>query len=239
MALPLLMNNAQVSYEVPFGVVNVGKDEMKGTPGERHKTECKDMHPRGIQNWISASDNKYGVTLSSSVAVADWIDPTTNPVNNTILQPLLMASRRSCHSEGNEYLQTGDHEFSFSLTSHKPGWKNGYRKALEANEKMQVVLNPTMYKNASLPAELSFFATDKDNLLISTVKRSEDENGFVVRVYDVSGKDTDAKLITFKSLSNAWKSDLLEYPQYELKISGKEAEIFVGHHAIETFLFTK
>jgi alpha-mannosidase len=104
---------------------------------------------------------------------------------------------------------------------------------------MQVVLNPTMYKNASLPAELSFFSTDKDNLLISTVKRAEDDNGFVVRVYDMSGKDTDAKISTFKTLQNAWRTDLLEYPQSEIKTSGNDAEIFVGHNAIETFLFTK
>jgi alpha-mannosidase len=239
MAMPLLMNDAQVSYEVPFGVVNVGKDEMEGTPGERHKTLCKDMHPRGVQNWISASDKKAGVTLSSSVAVADWIDPTTNPVKYTVLQPLLMAARRSCHGEGNEYLQTGDHHFSFSFTSHNPGWENGYRKALEANEEMQAILNPTMYKNASLPAELSFFSTDKENLLISTVKRAEDDNGFVVRVYDMSGKDTDSKISTFKTFQNAWQTDLLEYPKHEIKASGNIAEIFVGHNAIETFLFTK
>jgi alpha-mannosidase len=239
MALPLALADAQVSYEVPYGVVNVGKDEMEGTPGERHKTLSKDVHPRGIQNWISASDEKAGVTMSSSVAVADWIDPTSNPVNYTVLQPLLLAARRSCHGEGNEYLQTGDHHFSFSINSHKPGWENGYRKALEANEEMQAVLNPNIYKNASLPAELSFFSTDKDNLLISTVKRAEDDNGFAIRVYDLAGKDTDAKITTFKPIQNAWHTDLLEYPKNEIKGSGNAAEIFVGHNAIETFLFAK
>jgi alpha-mannosidase len=239
MALPLAMSGAQVSYEVPFGVVNVGRDEMEGTPGERHKTLCRDMHPRGIQNWISASDEKTGVTLSSDVAVVDWIDPTTDPVNNIILQPLLMASRRSCHEEGNEYLQTGDHYFSFSLSSHAPGWQNGYREAMEANEKMQVVLNPAVYRNASLPEELSFFSTDNENLVISTVKRAEDNNGFAIRVYDLGGKDTDARLRFFVPLASGFQTDLLEYPVHEIKTSGKETAIRVGHHAVETFLFTK
>lgn len=239
MAMPLRLYDPQVSYEVPFGVVNIGKDEMEGTPGERHKTLCKDMHPRGIQNWISASDNKTGVTLSSSVAVADWIDPTTDPVNYIVLQPLLMAARLSCHSEGNEYLQTGDHHFSFSLTSHKPGWQNGYKEAIEANENMQIVINPNMYKNASLPAEQSFFSTNSDNLMISTVKRAEDSNGFVARVYDIEGKDSDAKIKIFKPVLEVWQTSLLEYPLNKIKTAGKETEIKVGHHAIETFLFKK
>ncbi len=76
MALPLNMKNGQVSYEVPFGVVNVGKDEIKGSAGERYKSICKDIHPRSIENWIGADDNEFGVTLTSSVAVADYIDPT-------------------------------------------------------------------------------------------------------------------------------------------------------------------
>jgi len=237
MAMPLKMNNGQVSYEVPFGVVNVGKDEMEGTPGERHKTLCKDMHPRGIMNWISASNSQYGVTLSSSVAVADWIDPTTNPAQNIILQPLLLASRRSCHPEGNEYLQTGDHTFEFSLTSHNPGWENGYKTALGANEKMQMVINPAEYKSASLPTEMSFFSTDKQNIMISTVKLAEEANGFVVRLYDIEGKDTEVKINCFKPMHSVWQTDLLENPLNEVLRKNEEAFIKVGHHAIETFLF--
>ena len=37
-ALPLNMSNGKVSYEVPFGVLEVGKDEMAGAAGERYKT---------------------------------------------------------------------------------------------------------------------------------------------------------------------------------------------------------
>jgi alpha-mannosidase len=102
---------------------------------------------------------------------------------------------------------------------------------------MPVVLNPNMYKNASLPAELSFFSTDKDNLLISTVKKAEENNGFVVRVYDIEGKDSESKLNFFKPVKSGWQTDLLEYPKNTIVTSGNEAAIKVGHHAIETYLF--
>ncbi|MEI6062785.1 MAG: glycosyl hydrolase-related protein, partial [Bacteroidota bacterium] len=239
MAMPLKMTDALVSYEVPFGVLNIGKDEMAGSPGERHKTLCKDMHPRGIQNWISASDNTSGVTLSSCVAVADWIDPTTDQAKNIILQPLLLASRRSCHSEGNEYLQTGDHHFSFSMTSHAPGWQNGYRKALETSEMMHIVVNPTMYKKASLPSELSFFSTEDDNIIISTVKKAEDSDGFIVRVFDITGKDVNSRFRSFRPFTFCQQTNLLEYPRQEISVNRNEVQIQVGHHSIETFLIGK
>lgn len=71
--------------------------------------------------------------MSSSVAVFDHIDPTDNPVNYTMIQPVLLASRRSCHGAGNRYLREEDHHYSFSIFSHEPGWKNGYKQAIQAN----------------------------------------------------------------------------------------------------------
>ncbi len=38
-AMPLNMKNGKVSYEVPFGVLEVGKDEIEGAAGERYTTE--------------------------------------------------------------------------------------------------------------------------------------------------------------------------------------------------------
>lgn len=76
MAIPLNMENEQISYETAFGVVNVGKDEIEGYAGERYTTVCKNIDPRGIENWISANSLDFGMTLSSCVAVADYIDPT-------------------------------------------------------------------------------------------------------------------------------------------------------------------
>ena len=62
---------------------------MEGAAGERYLVPAKDLHPRGIENWIGASDGSFGATLNSSVAVADYIDPTNDPVSGVILQPLL------------------------------------------------------------------------------------------------------------------------------------------------------
>ena len=37
-----------------------------------------EINPREIENFISASDENSGVTLSTNLAVADWIDPGEN-----------------------------------------------------------------------------------------------------------------------------------------------------------------
>ncbi len=234
MAIPLNMTDGQVAYEVPFGVVEVGKDELKGAAGERYKTDCKDFHPRGIENWISSSNSEFGVTMSSSVVAADWIDPTDNPVDNQILQPILLASRRSCHWEGNEYLQTGNHFFSFSITSHKPGWENGASFGRQANERLKAVWATNSFKNASLPESLSFFKIDQKNVLISTVKKAEDSNEIVIRMVDLEGEDKTVIFESFKKIEQAKLTNLIEEEIEQLKIKDGSLHLELGHHAIET-----
>ena len=234
MALPLNMTDGQVAYEVPFGVVEVGKDEIEGAAGERYKTPCKDVHPRGIENWIGASNADFGVTMSSSVAVADWIDPTDDPVKNQILQPILIASRKSCHWEGNDYLQTGNHWFKFSLTSHKPGWINGAAFGRQANEELKAVWADQQFSTASLPESLSFFKVDQNNVLVSTVKKAEDNDEVVVRITDLEGKDKTVTLESYKKAGVAKLTNLIEEEMETLKSDNKGIKLDLGHHAIET-----
>ncbi len=237
MALPLKMTDAQVAYEVPFGAVEVGKGEIKGAAGERYITPCKDVHPRGIQNWISASDSTVGVTMSSSVAAADWIDPTDSSTRYPILQPILLASRKSCHPLGNEYLQTGDHSYGFSITSYKPGWLNGASFGRGANEPLIGIWADHRYAAASLPESLSFFHTDSPHVQISTVKKAEDRNTVIVRLVDLEGKDRTVSFESFKPIREARQTNLIETEEGPLPVTNKGVEVKLGHNEIDTFEF--
>jgi len=234
MALPLDMENGQVAYEVPFGVVEVGKDEMEGAAGERYQVPARDLHPRGIENWIGASDELAGVTLSSSVVVADYLDPTDNPGQGIMLQPVLLASRQSCHWEGNQYLQTGNHSFLFSLTSHKPGWIHGYKHGKQANEKLHAVVNPLPYKDAGLPEEKSFFSLDREGVIISAIKKAEDDQGVIVRMYNLTEEEQQVQLKHGFQFGQAIMTNLIEEEIREIPQLKDQVELPLKHHAIET-----
>ncbi|MEN3360788.1 MAG: alpha-mannosidase [Mycobacteriales bacterium] len=90
-----------VRYEVPFGSVTAGVDEIE---------DFGDMRPREVQSWIQAADGQRSLTLSGSVAVYDWLDVVPGR-GGTVLQAILLATKRSCHSRGNWYEQRGDHTF--------------------------------------------------------------------------------------------------------------------------------
>jgi len=228
LAFPVSMDDGKVVYEVPFGRVEIGKDEMAGAPGERYLVNASDIRPRGILNWISVSNGQAGITFSSPVAVWDYKDPTGQPVGYPMLQPVLLASRRSCHGQGNWYLQEGDHHYSFSLTSHPSDWRGGYRQALEHNEPMTVVFNPGN-SGRELPPELSFLGTDRPNITISAVKKRENGNTMIIRLYETEGTDTDFHLQSYFRLNSLTRTNLIEQPETVVEKTA------IGRYAIETF----
>ncbi|MEI6138364.1 MAG: glycosyl hydrolase-related protein [Mariniphaga sp.] len=239
LAFPVDQLKSEVAYEVPMGVVRVGKDEIAGAAGfskqsQIYDTPCSLVHPREVQDWFSASDGKTGITISSDVAVFDYIDPTTNPAGNTILQPILLASRKSCHGEGNYYLQAGDHTYNFSIYSHSGDWKNGYRMGTQSNQPLKAITVSSKLANSNMPESQSFISIENNNLMISTVKKCDDEDQVVVRCYDVEGKDAEAKISIFKPFRMAEKTNMIEEEGKPIPGGGTTLSFNIGHHAIET-----
>jgi len=234
LAFPARLQNPEIAYEVPFGVVRVGKDELDRAAGERYTTLCKDVHPRGINNWISASDNKTGVTISSEVAVWDYVNMTSLPTGATLLQPILLASRQSCHGEGPLYDQKGSHTMTFTIFTHAPGWQNGYHEALQANEKLFAVFNPVS-NGYVLPASLSLLSVNDPDAIISTVKKSEDDNSMIIRLFDQSGKDRFVRINLLQPPVSVEKTDMIEENGRNIPFYPKGMTINLEHNAIETY----
>jgi alpha-mannosidase len=239
-ALPVNAEKGRVAYEVPLGVVEVGSSEIKGTGGPAYgglvyDEECSDIRPREVQSFLSASDDSLGVTLSTSVAVCDFKDPTTSPVAYPVLQPILLASRRSCHGEGNWYLQEGDHHYSFSMVSHRPGWRNGWRAGIQAGSPLVVIANPATEAKASLPDEMDLVSTSAGNVIVSTLKKAEDDASLILRVYDIEGRDAEARLNLFFPLRSLETVNMIEEAPKALKPAKDGFVLKVGHHAVETF----
>lgn len=257
MMLPVnARQDALIAYEVPMGVVEVGRSEVKGAVtdgpvyegfdtlygqyvrGPAYLDDCADVHPREVQNFISAIGDDFGVTMSSSVAVCDWIDPSPSVAPYPILQPILLASRRSCHSKGNWYLQAGEHHFNFSIFAHAPDWRAGRKPATAVNHQLRAVAGVRPRPGADLPPTRSFASVTTENVAISAIKKAEDSDDVVIRVVEMEGRDTSASLSLNRPIQSAVRTDLIEYGAVPVNTEAGDLTVHVGHHAIETFRLT-
>jgi len=232
-------DKGRVAYEIPLGVLEVGSGEAKGTGGPAYGNLVydellSDIRPREVQNFLYAGDRDFGVTLTTSVAVNDYEDPTDSPVPYPVLQPILLASRRSCHGEGNWYLQEGDHQYRFSLTSHAAGWRNGYRAGIAAGNPLIAIMAVSSPAGGDLPEAKSFLPIEAPNIILSAMKKAEDGDGVILRIYDIEGKDTEAPVELFHPVTRAVRTNLIEEEVVELKPRKGRFVVPVGHHAVET-----
>jgi len=230
LAFPIKNQDSKVTYEVPFGIVTVGEDEIPGAAGERYQQPANDLHPREVLDWISANNKDFGVTFSSCVSVWDYEDITGLDNNSCLLQPILLASRKSCHHNGNWYLQPGDHHFKFSMTSHEKGWKNGFTKAKSFNNPFNFTFKGKSQKG-SLPEQYSFMSLTEEKVLLSTLKKAEDCDDIIVRLYNMDDKNHATELNFFNDIKSISTVNGIE--EDATNISMKKLKI--GHHSIETF----
>src|SRR5262249_61264105 len=61
-----------------------------------------------------------------------------------------------------------------------------------------------------LPARQSFFATDADNVIVSAVKKDEDDDALTVRLYEWAGKKSDVHLRVPPGMAVVEETDGLE-----------------------------
>ena len=234
MAFPANIPDGQVAYEVPYGALEVDKDEIEGIPFQGwFSRPARQIHPREVQDWISASNGRWGVILSSSVSVWDYLDSDERKERLTLLQPILLASRRSVHGLGNWYLQKGDHAYHFSLTSVAGDWRNGFRFGNEANSPFpSAVVSPEAI-SPILPSSLSLCQVAQPTYIVSDIKLADDRNGIIVRGYEIAGRDTDVVLKFPLEISRANATSLIEENLPEpVAVSGDQVQFKLGHRSI-------
>jgi alpha-mannosidase len=238
-AFPLNMNDSQISYDGPMSVVNIGKDELNRPPlgwswEGTYRQMPKEINPREIENFISSSDKNFGVTISTNLAVADWIDPGRESVDYPVLQGILLSSHKSCHYLGNWYHQTGSHHFKITFTSHRPGWKNGYHFGVEGNHPMTAIIMEKPQKG-TLPEELSFISTSSQFVKMTTLKKCESDNSLIIRMVEMSGIDEKVDLNFYFPVKALYKTNIIEEEQKDTGQKGKQLKLDIGKNSIETF----
>lgn len=237
---PLNMKRAssRIHYEVPMGVAEVGVSEMKSIPGGwswggTYVHHPADSHPREIQNFISASGNGFGVTMSSCVAVADWIDPSRDQSDYPVLQGILLSSHKSCHGEGNWYHQTGTHSFRFSILGHEAGWQNGYCFGVGANHPLLPVAREG--RGGDLEASCSFIRISDPLVSLTTLKKADGGNALILRLTEMEGVDKMVEVTLPFDVKRVTRTDLIEEGGEPVAGSGRRLTLRLGHHAIETY----
>ncbi len=201
---------ATVHYAVPFGHARLGAVET--TLGAARPPQSQ----REVLDSLTVADaDGRALTIAlDGMPVCD-LRPDGRGVQ---VEPVLLASRKSCHAEGPWYAQAGDHRFRVGWIRHDGGAGAGWRHGLASTHPLRVVAGPVTLAAtaaASLPASaglLRLDGPDAGSVCVTTVKPAEDGHGWVVRLVEMNGRPAEVVLRPAFPFSRAGAADLLENP---------------------------
>jgi alpha-mannosidase len=89
-------------------------------------------------------------------------------------------------------------------------------------------------EGGSIPADDGFVKIGPDNLVVSAIKRAEDDCSTILRFYEAAGKPCTAQIEVKKGYREAWLTNLNEENKQHAEIKNGKIKIPVAAHEIIT-----
>ena len=193
-AFPLAATGPFATYEIPYGTID--------RPTTRNNSWEKAQFEVPAQQWADLGDGKHGLSLINDSKFG--YDAVGNLLRLTLLRSPKWPDPDA---------DMGHHHFHYSLYPHAGTWKDALtvRKGFEYNYPLTAVV--TTAHAGALPAEHSFASVEPENVVLTAVKKAEDANGLILRVYEWAGK---AGTVTFHvppGATAATVTNLMEKPE--------------------------
>ncbi len=214
-AFPLTVQDTVATYEIPYGTIQ--RSTQSRTSWEKAQIEVPALR------WADLSQDDYGVALMNTSKYG--YDIKGSDVRLSLLRspkwPDPTADR-------------GKHVIHYALYPHAGRWDKSQllHRGYEYNDPLHAVR--TTRHAGSLPARHSFVRLEPSNLILTTMKMSEDGSDWVIEWYDGLGIGTTATLTMPAPIRSAVQSNFLEEAGKVLKPDNNRLEVPTAAHSVET-----
>ena len=214
-AFPVSAHSDKATYEIPFG--SVERPTTRNTPAEQAQFEVP------AQRWADISDAKHGLSLLNDCKYG-------YDTKGNVLRLSLLRSPESPDPHADE----GHHAFTYSMYPHAGGWKEALtiRRGYELNYKL--ISLPAERHEGKLAPEHSFLQVQQDNIIVSALKKAEDDKGLIVRFYEWEGKEGPVTVQVPPGADSASETDLMEKPLSTLPVNSGAIKVPTKPYEIKT-----
>jgi len=132
----------------------------------------------------------------------------------------------------------GIHHVRYALVPHRGTWQDASptRRGVGFNAPFLVKFESS--HAGELAGTFSALSIEPANVAVASLKKAEDSDDFVVRLYETDGKAADAVLNFSRTPRSARETDMLEWDKYvapkSFAIEGTKAKLSVSPHEIKT-----
>lgn len=214
-AFPVDIHSAKAAYEIAFGAIE--RPTHWNTSYDQTRFEVSG------HKWADLSEAGYGVSILNDCKYG-W------DIKDNVMRLTLLRSPMYPDPEADR----GMHEFIYSLLPHTGDWTNGTVQAgYELNAPLTSVLTDNHDGNPGY--EHSFISIDVPNVIIDTVKQSEDGDDVIIRVYEAYGARCPATINTYRPIMSAVETNLLEEDDVEVQYDRSNINFHIKPFEVRTF----
>ncbi|TMC97077.1 MAG: alpha-mannosidase [Chloroflexi bacterium] len=202
-AFPVTVEAREATYEIQFGHLK--------RPTHQDTSQAKAMFEVCAQRWADLGDGDYGVALLNDCKHG-------YDIHGSVMRLSLL--RGPTHPDPTADL--GGHQFTYALMPHPGDFRAG--GVIEAAEDLN---SPLLPADGSLAAgsSRSLVEIDTRQVIVDAIKRAEDSDATIVRLYEAWGRSCIARLRTTLPASRAFLCDLLERNRTEVAIKDGVIEL--------------
>ena len=215
-----LLRNAKTTYDISLGTIARG-------------VRTSDEYEVCGHQWAdqSSTTNRYGVSILSDCKYG-WDKPTDTSLRLTLLRT---PSCKDYDHQAN--MDLGPNKFTYALLPHEGGWSEQTQmQAGQLNQPLVAFVAPK--HPGTLGRRLAFASLSTDKVAVKALKKAEDTDELIVRVYEWTGQDQQDVRLSFpvpivsaREVSGIEK----EIPNGQWSMDNGSLVFDIGHYQPKTF----
>ena len=191
MLFPVEMNTTEATFEIQYG--NVKRSTAFNTSWDRARFEV--CHHK----WMDISEGGYGISFLNDCKYGIGVEE--NVVGLSLLK---------CGTYPNPVADREVHNAVYSFFPHVGSWQDA-----ETVKEAYLLNNPLCAfagdgETGELPRQYSVVDHDHRNIMVESVKKAEDNDNTIIRLYEFENRKTDVTLRLPREASKVWLCNLME-----------------------------
>ncbi len=218
-AFPVAIHNTNATYEIQFGALE--RPTHWNTSWDYARFEVCG------HRWADLSEGDYGASLLNDCKYG-------HDIRGNVMRLTLIKSATAPDPEADQ----GLHRFTYAFYPHSGDWRCGtVQEAAQLNDPLLAVpLTGEMPSSGEgLPPTLGLVSCDAAHVVIDTVKRAEDSDDLIVRVYEAYNQRGPVTLTFAQQLDAAWECNLMEEDETAMVPMGNRLSFDIKPYQIRTF----
>lgn len=215
---PVDVRSRYASYEIAHGAIE--------RPTFANNSYERAMFEVSAHKWADLSEGDYGVSIINDCKYG-------YDIQGSLMRITLMRGPKCPDPTGDIGVST----FRYSLYPHADGWRKADTShlAYEENVPFEAFF---VADGKGEKAEQSFVGVDKNNIVIDALKKAQDGNGLILRMFETKSQRGEVTVTLPFSEAQIIECNMMEVNETPVEFNNGSFKVYVKPHEVKTFRIT-